>query len=106
MGKTIVCRCEDVTMTDLQEAFDAGKRDIESLKRYTGFATGFCQGKNCICHAARYLASMKGGDDVVADPPRTRPLLHPTQVSKFAAAADFDNAAQSIEVPSPGKEMK
>ena len=90
MAKTIVCRCEDVTLADLERAFGQGFRDLESLKRFTGFATGFCQGKCCTAHAARYLAAMKGGDDVVSDPPRTRPLLHPTPVAAFLEAAGKD----------------
>ena len=89
MGRTIVCRCEDVTVEDLKQAFSEGYRDLESLKRYTGFSTGFCQGKCCTAHAARFLSSMKGGDDTVADPIRTRPLLHPTPVSRFARAAEL-----------------
>ena len=87
MPKTILCRCEDVSLEDLREAFEAGQRDIESLKRYTGFATGFCQGKNCVAHAARFLAALRGGDETVTDPPRTRPLLHPTPAARFAEAA-------------------
>jgi len=88
MGRTIVCRCEDVTIEDLKQAFSEGYRDLESLKRYTGFATGFCQGKCCLAHAARFLSALKGGDDTVADPTRTRPLLHPTPASRFAGAAE------------------
>lgn len=88
MAKIIVCRCEDVTLSDLEQAFSQGFRDMESLKRYTGFGTGYCQGKCCTAHAARYLAAMKGGDDVVADPPRTRPLLHPTPMAAFVGAAE------------------
>ena len=84
MAKTILCRCEDVSLADIHKAFEAGYRDLESLKRYTGFSTGFCQGKCCTVHAARLLASLKGGDDVVTDPPRVRPLLHPTPAIRFA----------------------
>jgi bacterioferritin-associated ferredoxin len=89
MGRTIVCRCEDVTIEDLKQAFAEGYRDLESLKRYTGFATGFCQGKGCTAHAARFLSSLKGGDDTVDDPIRTRPLLHPTPACRFARAAEL-----------------
>ncbi len=89
MAKTIVCHCEDVTLEDLKEAFEAGYRDLESLKRYTGFATGLCQGKGCTAHVARMLSSLKGGDDVVSDPPRTRPLLHPTPAARFAGQTRF-----------------
>lgn len=90
MGKTIVCRCEDVTLEDLEHAFAKGFRDIESLKRFTGLATGFCQGKCCLVHAARFLADLRGGDDTVPDPIRTRPPLHPTPI---AALAGIDEAA-------------
>ena len=34
--KTLVCRCEDVTLHDLNDAIARGYRDLESLKRYTG----------------------------------------------------------------------
>jgi sarcosine oxidase subunit beta len=84
MGKIIVCPCEDVTLDELQAAFETGHRDVESLKRFTGLATGLCQGKCCIAHAARFLAGLKGGDEAAADPPRTRPLLQPTPVACFA----------------------
>ena len=87
MAKIILCRCEDVTIDDLQDAFDTGHRDLESLKRYTGFATGYCQGKSCLGHAARFLARLRGGDDVVSDLIRTRPLLRPIAACHFAALA-------------------
>lgn len=98
MSKIIVCHCEDVTVEDLRDAFSAGFRDLESLKRYTGFATGMCQGKCCTTHVARFLSSLKGGDDVVADPPRTRPLLHPTKVAQFAG--------EDEQVPSDSSEQE
>jgi bacterioferritin-associated ferredoxin len=88
MSKTIVCRCEDVSLSDLEDAFKQGYHDLESLKRYTGFSTGFCQGKGCTAHAARFLAGLQGGDDMVADPPRVRPLLHPTPAIRFAGEDD------------------
>ena len=43
MGKTLSCRCEDVTLHDLEEAIARGHTDLESLKRYTGFGTGWCR---------------------------------------------------------------
>ncbi len=98
MGKTIVCRCEDVTLEDLRKAFAEGFRDIESLKRFTGFATGFCQGKCCMAHAARFLSELRGGDEMVPDPTRTRPLLHPTPAYRFVEAAnalDAEDEAKS-----------
>ena len=43
-SKVILCRCEDVTLADVQHAVAAGYTDLEEVKRYTGFGTGPCQG--------------------------------------------------------------
>ncbi len=55
MGKTVACACEDVTLAEIRRAFTAGHRDVESVKRYTGFGTGPCQGKSCLARVAREL---------------------------------------------------
>ena len=39
--KRIVCRCEDVTLEELERAVALGHRDIESLKRYYRSAADF-----------------------------------------------------------------
>ena len=46
--KVIVCRCEDVTLDDVQHTLDLGYRSVEEVKRYTGLGTGPCQGKECM----------------------------------------------------------
>ncbi len=58
--KMLICRCEDVTLHDVEEALERGYRDIESVKRYTGFGTGFCQGKQCIALCARVIRARTG----------------------------------------------
>jgi NAD(P)H-nitrite reductase large subunit len=62
MGKKILCHCEDVTLEELHSAIKQGYHDIETLKRYTGIATGKCQGKCCLIQTIRTLsdASSKG----------------------------------------------
>ena len=52
MSKCLLCPCEDVTLSDVRHAIDKGYRDIESIKRYTGFGTGICQGKSCLVPCA------------------------------------------------------
>jgi len=84
MAKKIVCRCEDVTREDLQHAFEAGFHDLESIKRFTGMGTGFCQGKGCLAHAARFLAELRGGDEAIRDPIRSRPPWQPTPLCSLA----------------------
>ncbi len=88
--KTLVCRCEDVTLHELEAAMDRGYKDIESVKRYTGFGTGWCQGKWCLSLCAR-LIHERGGD---ADKPITpRPPFHPVPLSALAGLADLDGGS-------------
>ena len=42
-----VCLCEDVSMHDLERAWDEGFRNAEILKRYTTTTMGPCQGAMC-----------------------------------------------------------
>jgi bacterioferritin-associated ferredoxin len=51
--KVIVCRCEDVTLDDVQHTLDLGYRSVEEVKRYTGLGTGPCQGKECMVLCAQ-----------------------------------------------------
>jgi NAD(P)H-nitrite reductase large subunit len=84
VSKTLVCRCEDVTLHDLDEAIARGHTDIESLKRYTGFGTGWCQGRGCVALCAHLLAS-RGGS--AALPFTARPPLHPIALGDLAGLA-------------------
>lgn len=79
--KRIICRCEDVTFEDIEHAVALGHRDIESLKRYTGFGTGWCQGKSCLADCAARLVEL-GGDPGVGITPR--PPYHPVALRDLA----------------------
>lgn len=79
--KRVVCRCEDVTLEELERAVELGHRDIESLKRYTGFGTGICQGKSCLVTCARHLVRL-GGDAGIGITPR--PPYHPVSLAALA----------------------
>ena len=79
--KAIVCRCEDVTLLEVREAIDRGCHDVESLKRYTGFGTGICQGKGCLVTCARLVA--EAGASVPIVPMTPRPPLRPLPLAHF-----------------------
>jgi len=85
VAKTLVCRCEDVTLHELEDAVARGHDDIESLKRYTGFGTGWCQGKACVALCARLLAE-RGGD--ATRPFTPRPPIHPLRLADLAGLAE------------------
>lgn len=99
MAKTILCACEDVTVEDVRRAWAAGHRDLESIKRYTGFGTGPCQGKSCLALVARELIRLG------ATPAQLAPFTArtPVQPLSFGALAALDPEALPIDdgVPRP-----
>jgi sarcosine oxidase subunit beta len=82
MSKVIVCRCEDVTLAELDHALELGYASIEELKRFTGFGTGPCQGKECQAQVAR-LVEARG---LVPRPFTARPPFSPTPLGVLAGA--------------------
>lgn len=45
--KTVVCRCEEVTMGDVKRAVEDGVEDVNDMKRRTRLGMGHCQGRFC-----------------------------------------------------------
>ena len=86
MSKALVCPCEDVTVGDVRQALAKGYRDVESVKRYTGFGTGMCQGKQCLAAAAALVAKEAGLPTEAIHPFTPRPPLYPTELSVLATA--------------------
>ena len=80
--KTIVCRCEDVSAHDVEKAVAHGYRDLEWVKRFTGFGTGGCQGRQCVSLCARLLVA--AGGEVPTSPITPRPPFHPVPLAHLA----------------------
>jgi NAD(P)H-nitrite reductase large subunit len=88
--KILVCRCEDVTLHEIEEAIALGHDDLESVKRYTGFGTGFCQGKQCVALCARLVGELTGTEQT--RPITPRPPLHPTKIRHLALLLDDEKS--------------
>jgi bacterioferritin-associated ferredoxin len=82
--KVILCRCEDVTLDDVNKAVASGFADLEEVKRYTGFGTGPCQGKECLREVALAIAAAAGRAPETLAPFTTRPPLVPTELAVLA----------------------
>jgi sarcosine oxidase subunit beta len=74
--KIIVCRCEDVTLADVQHALAHGHRTVEEVKRWTGLGTGPCQGKECMAFCAQLTGATR--------PFQTRPPTQPVALGLLA----------------------
>lgn len=96
-GKVIVCRCEDVTVKDVRHSIALGYADIEEVKRYTGFGTGPCQGKECHGLIASILAEESGRDPAVIEPFTSRSPISPTPLRLLAGAGDDGAVADDDE---------
>lgn len=89
--KTMICRCEDVTLVEVREAVERGHDDLESVKRYTGLGTGWCQGKQCVGLAARVLVSL--GGRAPSAPITPRPPFHPVPLAHLARLLDEEDSS-------------
>ncbi|HVZ72161.1 MAG TPA: (2Fe-2S)-binding protein [Polyangia bacterium] len=92
-SKVILCRCEDVTLADVERAVAAGYADLEEVKRYTGFGTGPCQGKECLREIALAIAAAAKRAPVEIAPFTSRPPLVPTELSLLAGLAGLAGRA-------------
>lgn len=84
--KIFLCRCEDVTLREFRQAYQEGFSEMESLKRYTGMGTGFCQGKGCLSEAAAELASLR---DLPPEDIRLTNIRPPAEPLTFAQLASL-----------------
>jgi sarcosine oxidase, subunit beta len=82
--KTLLCACEDVTLGEVRRAFAAGHRDLESVKRYTGFGTGPCQGKSCLALVVRELQRL-GATPAEIEPFTARTPVDPVTLGALAS---------------------
>lgn len=88
--KLILCRCEDVTAEDVAHAVAAGFGTIEEIKRYTGFGTGPCQGKECLVPVTLAIARASGAAPQSLRPFTARSPLSPIELKFFATSDDGD----------------
>jgi len=102
--KVILCRCEDVTADDVAHAVRLGYTNVEEVKRYTGFGTGPCQGKECLRAVVTAIQHAGGREaraeivDAAAGAPApftSRPPLVPTELAVLAGAGSGGTAPRA-----------
>ncbi|QDR80708.1 (2Fe-2S)-binding protein [Sporomusa termitida] len=81
----IICRCEDITLHDIQELIKQGKHSLEELKRECRCGMGPCQGRTCTPLIAQELAKalkVQAADIIL---PTFRPPTAPITLGALAA---------------------
>lgn len=80
----IICRCEDITKKDIEEAVALGYDTIEQLKRYLRLGMGPCQGRTCTKLAIGILRQMTGKSVDEIGSASERPPVVPVHLGDLA----------------------
>lgn len=86
--RMFVCRCEDVTVAEIEHTILLGLASVEEIKRYTGLGTGPCQGKECQVALVRLLAARGLVAATEAAPFTARPPAEPVTLGELACLRD------------------
>ena len=85
-----MCRCEDVTLAEIEHAIELGMTTVEEIKRYTGLGTGPCQGKECLGPLAGHLCARGLTEPNRVRPFTARPPAEPVSLGTLATLLDDD----------------
>ena len=98
--KTIICRCEDVTLEEIRELIRTGATTPDEIKRLSRCGMGPCQGGTCRPLVLREVAAATGKS--IDEIPMTtfRPPTRPIKLGAIAKAEDLDEAPRAAEVGS------
>jgi NAD(P)H-nitrite reductase large subunit len=58
----IICRCEEITAGEIDNAILAGAADVDAVKRMTTAGMGLCQGRTCSRLVAAVIAEKLEAD--------------------------------------------
>jgi len=83
MSDKIICRCEEITESEVLAAIRAGARTLSDVKRRTRAGMGLCQGKTCQRMVAGLLARELGCNPASIAPPSARPPTRPLPLAAF-----------------------
>ena len=56
----IICRCEDIKLSEIRDCIEQGDRTPEEIKRSCRCGMGPCQGRTCMPLVAQELATATG----------------------------------------------
>ncbi|HEY0168780.1 MAG TPA: NAD(P)/FAD-dependent oxidoreductase [Jatrophihabitans sp.] len=82
---TVVCRCEEVTVAEVDAAIDNGARDARSVKLLSRSGMGWCQGRVC-GYAISCLTASRTGQALDLASSANRPVAAPIPLGLLAQA--------------------
>jgi len=84
----IICRCEDVTLKEIEQAIDNGITEPEELKRFLNIGLGPCQGRTCGRLVTQILSRKTGKPGIEIAATKKRPPLVSVPIKDFIGKND------------------
>jgi len=91
---TIVCRCSDVTLSDVRSLISKGYTTFSEIKRLSRIGMGPCQGRTCMAIVVKEISIMTGKPMSEILPGTYRP---PIKAIKLGSIADYLEGGESNE---------
>ena len=85
---TVICRCEDVMLSEIKAYMEKGYTTFEDLKRLLRVGMGPCQGNTCGHLIQRELAKFLNVPIEQVPIHKVRPLITGVPIHKIAEAND------------------
>ena len=60
MSDIYICRCEEITEEEIEEAIENGATSADEVKRFTRAGMGLCQGRTCRRAIEKIIARKTG----------------------------------------------
>ena len=94
-SETIVCRCEDVTRAQIEDAISQGAVDVNQLKSWTRCGMGPCQGRMCGETAAILVAARLGNRETAGQWTGRTPL-RPAEICQIIGESESEDITNII----------
>jgi bacterioferritin-associated ferredoxin len=94
--KAILCPCEDITVREVEDVVRHGYATLEDVKRYTGLATGTCQGKLCLAPCVDLLVRLTQKTPEEIGLITFRPPVEPVPLGLMAAGEKLHTSREGL----------
>ena len=86
MNEEYICRCEEVTRKEIEEAIADGATTLAGIKRRTRAGMGLCQGRTCQRLITQILS--KASNPAEIKPPTSRPPVRAIKIGEIVEGED------------------
>ena len=86
----IICRCEDITLEEIEKAIDNGLTTVNEIKQFLRCGMGPCQGRTCIPQITRILSRKSGKPIIDIQIPTVRFPIRPIRISTLNIEKDTE----------------